>query len=391
MTNTVCDFLQTHALLPLAPAEALIQQVIRSAEARLPDFRPDEMATLLYGLSHLASAPPHCDPPPRLGPIGHTGVAGGAAMGEGLSVAGAGVGVDSEPALSPEGMQLFYGVVRQCIRLIEEPGQPAPTPRAPQHTTKPIQYPVLNSIVFSCLRVGYTPWTLIDFAESRGIRLVQPSAVAAEAEAALGDGGSGGAWSQATAGWAAGAGTKQPEMGRGGQISSLGKTLVGPPPRAAVTWPGQASRGPTGKPPPEFEGSLPSWPMKQRLAAHRRSGRRPALFGAGSGEAWQGAEAQQWEGSQEGLQPPAHQSQAPSAPQERVQGSLRGPGLGRSPQRPVVLRPQGALIEQGGQSLERIGTEQGDEVPPFDLRNGISVAQHMGFRGAGLGNALRVM
>ncbi|KAF5832937.1 hypothetical protein DUNSADRAFT_11017 [Dunaliella salina] len=33
---------------------------------------------------------------------------------------------------------------------------------------------VLNSIVFSCLRVGQSPWMLIDYAESRGIRLIQP-------------------------------------------------------------------------------------------------------------------------------------------------------------------------------------------------------------------------
>lgn len=38
-------------------------------------------------------------------------------------------------------------------------------PRPPQ---------VLNSIVFSCLRVSQSPWMLIDYAESRGVRLIQP-------------------------------------------------------------------------------------------------------------------------------------------------------------------------------------------------------------------------
>lgn len=96
----------------------------RHAEAKVPEFRPDELATLLYGLSHLACTE----------------------------------------------MTVYYAAVRQLIRVLEEPGHPWAEKRYMNHK-------ILNSVVFSCMRVGYTPWTLVDFAESKGMRVISPAMV----------------------------------------------------------------------------------------------------------------------------------------------------------------------------------------------------------------------
>jgi hypothetical protein len=51
-------------------------------------------------------------------------------------------------------------------RAVQEPQHP--------HYGALMQHRVVNSIIASCQRMGYVPWTLIDFAESKGLRLRQP-------------------------------------------------------------------------------------------------------------------------------------------------------------------------------------------------------------------------
>jgi hypothetical protein len=101
---------------------------------------------------------------------------------------------------------------------------------------------VLNSILFSCLRVGYTPWSLIDFAESKGFRLKQPKQAQAAAQA--------------------GPNTVDEQGDGGGEVE-----VCEAPPRSAVTLPGRARRGHHVPPPPEFD------------VQHHRRRRRPALSG----------------------------------------------------------------------------------------------------------------
>ena len=38
-----------------------------------------------------------------------------------------------------------------------------------------LNHKVINSIVASCEHIGFVPFTLIDFAESKGVRVRQPS------------------------------------------------------------------------------------------------------------------------------------------------------------------------------------------------------------------------
>ncbi|GFH17532.1 hypothetical protein HaLaN_14191, partial [Haematococcus lacustris] len=78
--------------------------------------------------------------------------------------------------LSPEELQLFHGVLQRCILML----QVLPTPgfeagQRVDYTQQQSQYKVLNSVVFSCLRVGLAPWDLIELAETKGLRLHQPS------------------------------------------------------------------------------------------------------------------------------------------------------------------------------------------------------------------------
>ncbi len=100
--------------------EPLLDAVVQAATQRLPDFRPDEMANLLYGISHLASRAPSCElPPPHSAARDqqqqqqqHAAPAADPSGGDG--------GDGAYPTLSPSDMQLFYGVVRQCIRVLDE-------------------------------------------------------------------------------------------------------------------------------------------------------------------------------------------------------------------------------------------------------------------------------
>ena len=54
------------------------------------------------------------------------------------------------------------------------------------HSLQPHFHPLqlLNSIVISCVRVGYFPRTLVDYAETRGMRLIQPTVVTDEPQKA---------------------------------------------------------------------------------------------------------------------------------------------------------------------------------------------------------------
>ncbi|KAJ9516565.1 hypothetical protein QJQ45_015258 [Haematococcus lacustris] len=84
--------------------------------------------------------------------------------------------LSSSVPLSPEELQLFHGVLQRCILMLQ--ALPAPGFEAGQrvnYTQQQSQYKVLNSVVFSCLRVGLAPWDLIDLAETKGLRLHQPS------------------------------------------------------------------------------------------------------------------------------------------------------------------------------------------------------------------------
>jgi hypothetical protein len=184
---------QTYALIAKACAnlqfrpEPLLADVVAAAAVRLHDFKPEEMAHLLYGLSHLVSRPPHCQLPASASPaapelaaadlgspvamvngsgvtsggvsrahhvVGAAAVEGGRAVGSSgvlrrhsaAMVAAVGVGAGegggavqpppSLPSLRPEEMQLFYHVVRQCIRLLDEPSHPYAAPTHLHHQVR---------------------------------------------------------------------------------------------------------------------------------------------------------------------------------------------------------------------------------------------------------------
>eukprot|EP00197_Chlamydomonas_leiostraca_P009934 CAMPEP_0202871020 /NCGR_PEP_ID=MMETSP1391-20130828/17519_1 /ASSEMBLY_ACC=CAM_ASM_000867 /TAXON_ID=1034604 /ORGANISM="Chlamydomonas leiostraca, Strain SAG 11-49" /LENGTH=915 /DNA_ID=CAMNT_0049551725 /DNA_START=262 /DNA_END=3010 /DNA_ORIENTATION=+ len=186
---------QTYSMLAKACAnlrytpDVLLHQMALGAARRVGEMRPDEMAALLYGMSHLAAQAVRNQQARDAG-MSDSSSAGSyasalfntagdlsaapVAMTVGASISAPGVALPAQPVgsgsiLGPASSQLFHAVVRQCIRILEEPGHPYADARHMHHK-------VLNSIVFSCVRVGYTPWTLIDFAESKGIRIIQPHA-----------------------------------------------------------------------------------------------------------------------------------------------------------------------------------------------------------------------
>ncbi len=109
--------------------EPLLQQVVQGSLLRLGEFTPDEMAHLLYGMSYLASRAPACDLPRAARPAAHA-VGAGEAGDVGVCVLG-GSGEQTGASdgacrriVQQEEMQLFYGVVRQCMRLLDEPNHP---------------------------------------------------------------------------------------------------------------------------------------------------------------------------------------------------------------------------------------------------------------------------
>jgi hypothetical protein len=159
---------------------------------------------------------------------------------------------------------------------------------------------VLNSIVFSCVRVGYTPWALIEYAESRGYRLAQPprhNSRRAQDHAAHSSSISGGG------------GDSNGSVGHG-------NTSVPPPPRAACTQVGDVlPRSYHHAPPPgDFEGDarqLRRW--KAGSSANTSSGgikQRKLLFAKGRRTAQVG-------GGANPTQAQAVQGRTPTQPQPR--------------------------------------------------------------------------
>ncbi len=116
---------------------------------------------------------------------------------------------------------------------------------------------VLNSIVHSCVRIGYTPWSLVDFAESKGMRLVQLSV--AESAAPGED-----------------------------TAADVAACDAEPPPRALVSTPGRAYSGQHTRPPADVDVPLRSradqhlatLPTPSEMRHSRSVSRRPALFSA---------------------------------------------------------------------------------------------------------------
>eukprot|EP00798_Chlamydomonas_sp_ICE-L_P031146 gene31146-6286_t len=102
----------------------LVAGIAMRAEELIERFRPDDMSALLFGLSIVGF----------------------------------------------KDLRVYYACVRHYVRILEVPDHPYGERRW-------MNSYVLNSIVKSCSRMGYVPWTLLDFAESRGMRLNAPDAL----------------------------------------------------------------------------------------------------------------------------------------------------------------------------------------------------------------------
>lgn len=92
---------------------AVLPALVRSAEARVLEFKPCELAALLYGLS----------------------------------------------CMGWNDLSVYQTAVGSVIRTLEEQGRSA------------IEHRELNSVLESCQRVGWVPWHLVEFAETKGVRL----------------------------------------------------------------------------------------------------------------------------------------------------------------------------------------------------------------------------
>lgn len=68
-------------------------------------------------------------------------------------------------------LPVYYAAVRRCIQVLEE-ADLASTGQSANLLYQLV--PAMNSISMSCQAVGYVPWTLIDYAESKGMRIKQP-------------------------------------------------------------------------------------------------------------------------------------------------------------------------------------------------------------------------
>eukprot|EP00798_Chlamydomonas_sp_ICE-L_P003815 gene3813-13885_t len=112
--------MKAFARLGCHPGHPLVVEIAEHAEQQISQMQTDDITSLLFGLS----------------------------------------------AVGYDNLAVYYACVRQCIRMLEVPKQPNAEGR-------PMNFYALNSVVKSCRLVGYTPWTLLDFAESRGIRLKQ--------------------------------------------------------------------------------------------------------------------------------------------------------------------------------------------------------------------------
>eukprot|EP00198_Chlamydomonas_reinhardtii_P003727 XP_001693063.1 predicted protein [Chlamydomonas reinhardtii] len=109
-------------------SEPLMEQLIAAAEAKLNAFKPLELSQLLWGLT----------------------------------------------ALQCRDLHIYYAVVRRCIAILKDPAHP--------HYRTMTHHRVVNSVLGSCQQLGYVPWTLIDFAESKGIRVRQPDILSSRDE-----------------------------------------------------------------------------------------------------------------------------------------------------------------------------------------------------------------
>ncbi|KAG2427215.1 hypothetical protein HXX76_010931 [Chlamydomonas incerta] len=109
-------------------SEPLMEQLIGAAEAKLTAFKPLELSQLLWGLT----------------------------------------------ALQCRDLHIYYAVVRRCIAILKDPAHP--------HYRTMTHHRVVNSVLASCQQLGYVPWTLIDFAESKGIRVRQPDILSSRDE-----------------------------------------------------------------------------------------------------------------------------------------------------------------------------------------------------------------
>ncbi|KAG2429447.1 hypothetical protein HYH02_014029 [Chlamydomonas schloesseri] len=109
-------------------SEPLLEALIAAAEAKLGGFKPLELSQLLWGLT----------------------------------------------ALQCRQLHIYYAVVRRCIAILKDPSHP--------HYRTMTHHRVVNSVLGSCQALGYVPWTLIDFAESKGIRVRQPDILSSRDE-----------------------------------------------------------------------------------------------------------------------------------------------------------------------------------------------------------------
>ncbi|GIL57634.1 hypothetical protein Vafri_12829 [Volvox africanus] len=109
-------------------SEPLLAALITAAEAKLNAFKPLELSQLLWGLT----------------------------------------------ALECKDLNIYYAVVRRCIAILKDPLHP--------HYRTMMHHRVVNSVIASCQQLGYVPWTLIDFAESKGIRVKEPGILSSRDE-----------------------------------------------------------------------------------------------------------------------------------------------------------------------------------------------------------------
>ncbi|MEW5310883.1 MAG: hypothetical protein WDW38_002639 [Sanguina aurantia] len=161
----------------------LYGDLCQAAREKLSDFHPQELAGLLFALS-LTVVPEVVATPvtaPQTtakqaassGATPHAGTSSSSSSsskkrrgpaGDWLCCSTVGCSGDNSSSSPPAQVDLvlYQEVVNQCIRILQDPEN--------QWHSK-ISFHVLNSVVQSCQKVGYMPWTLIDFAESQGIHV----------------------------------------------------------------------------------------------------------------------------------------------------------------------------------------------------------------------------
>lgn len=102
-------------------SDMLLQQLVELAEERMHEFKPLELSQLLWSLYQLRCTQ----------------------------------------------QSIYQTVIRRCFALLQNPQGP--------YYWQMLNHKVINSIVAVCERIGFVPFTLIDFAESKGVRVRQPS------------------------------------------------------------------------------------------------------------------------------------------------------------------------------------------------------------------------